>query len=105
MFDPNAMPPHGPNEAESRDGPTVRCVEPHAGGGWRITAPGWRRASGIYVTQTEAIWRATEIVANAGGGTVRIHDPEGATHDRAVRAKQPVGSARKIYRLPRTTSN
>jgi hypothetical protein len=103
MFDPNVTPPHDAIQSARLDGLALRCVEPHEGSGWKITAAGSRRASGICATQREAVWRATQIVANAGGGTVRIYDSDGRSHDYAVSAAPQAGPARKIYRLPRMT--
>jgi hypothetical protein len=103
MFDPNAMPPHGQIPSGHHEGLALRCVEPDAVGGWKITAPGSRRASGVCATQAEAIWRATQIVANAGGGTVRIHEAGGGCHDRSVLAAHAIGRAGKTYRQPRMT--
>src|SRR4051794_4291524 len=102
MFDPHAKPPHAEILSGHHEGLTLRCVETDAAGGWKVTAPGARRASGLCVTQAEAIWRATQIVAKAGGGTVRIRDLGGGWHDRAVVAAQRIG-ARTIYRQPRMT--
>jgi Uncharacterized protein conserved in bacteria (DUF2188) len=102
MFDPNALPPHG-QIPSGHEGLALRCVEPDAVSGWKITAPGSRRASAVCATQAEAVWRATQIVAKAGGGTVRIQEASGGWHDRAVVAAHPIAAARKIYRQPRMT--
>jgi hypothetical protein len=48
---------------------------------WAIRAPNTDRASGVFDTQAEAIARAREIVANAGGGEVRIHGRDGQIRD------------------------
>lgn len=50
-----------------------RHVVPSPRGGWDVKAPGARRASAHRDTQAAAEQRAKEIVANLGGGEVRIH--------------------------------
>ena len=51
-----------------------RHVVPNSDGGWDVRKPGSSRASSHHDTQREAEVRAKEIVRNAGGGEVRIHD-------------------------------
>ena len=58
-----------------------RHVVPNSNGGWDVTAPGGSRASAHTDTQAQAISRAKEIVGNAGGGEVRIHDRRGRIRD------------------------
>ena len=59
----------------------IRSVEPDGSGGWKVTAPNSKRASGRFATQVAAEKRAKQIVQRAGGGEVRIHDREGKIRD------------------------
>ncbi|MCY4556465.1 MAG: DUF2188 domain-containing protein [Chloroflexi bacterium] len=45
--------------------------------GWAVKAPRASRASSIHRTQQEAIDAAKQIVANQGGGEVRVHGVDG----------------------------
>jgi hypothetical protein len=54
-----------------------RDVVPGKNGGWDITAPGIKRASGNDRTQADAERRAKQIVQNAGGGEVVTHGRNG----------------------------
>ncbi|MFI6774255.1 DUF2188 domain-containing protein [Nocardia sp. NPDC050412] len=54
-----------------------RHVTPNPESGWDIGKPGAGRRSGHADTQAEAIKRAREIVGNAGGGEVVIHNRQG----------------------------
>lgn len=45
--------------------------------GWAVVKEDHDRASAVTSTQKEAIDRAREIVANAGGGEVVTHGPNG----------------------------
>jgi hypothetical protein len=58
-----------------------RNVVPNPDGGWDVTSPGGSRASAHTDTQAAAIDRAREIVHNAGGGEVRIHNRQGQIRD------------------------
>lgn len=58
-----------------------RLVVPSPRGGWDVKAPGAERASSHHRTQRQAEARAKEIVANAGGGEVRIHGRNGRIRD------------------------
>lgn len=58
-----------------------RHVVPNPDGGWDVKKPGADRASSHHRTQGEAEKRAKEIVRNAGGGEVRIHDRKGQIRD------------------------
>ncbi len=58
-----------------------RHVVKAPGGGWNVVAPGSERASSHKDTQQAAIDRAREIVHNAGGGEVVIHDRHGRIRD------------------------
>ena len=58
-----------------------RHVVPEATGGWKVVKPGAKRASARTKTQAEAEQRAKEIVANQGGGEVRVHRRDGRIRD------------------------
>lgn len=58
-----------------------RHVVPNPNGGWDVKDPGASRASSHHNTQAEAERRAKEIVHNAGGGEVVIHDRQGRIRD------------------------
>ena len=45
--------------------------------GWAVVAPKSKSASGIYSTKREAVDAAKEILANQGGGAVRVHGTDG----------------------------
>lgn len=61
--------------------PSNRHVVPNPEGGWEIKKPGASRSSGREKTQADAIKRAKEIVANQGGGEVRVHGCDGKIRD------------------------
>lgn len=50
--------------------------------GWDVKAGGAKRASANERTQAAAEKRAKDIVANAGGGEVVIHDRKGRIRDK-----------------------
>lgn len=56
-------------------------VVPNPDGGCDVRAPGAQRSSGHSDTQADAISRAREIVHNAGGGEVVIHNRQGQIRD------------------------
>ncbi len=58
-----------------------RHVVRNPNGGWDVKAPGAKRASSHHGTQADAERRAKTIVANAGGGEVRIHGRDGRIRD------------------------
>ena len=58
-----------------------RHVVPADRGGWDVVKPDGKRASAHAPTQKEAIDRARDIVHNAGGGEVVIHDRQGKIRD------------------------
>ena len=58
-----------------------RHVVPNPKGGWNVKKPHSKRASSHHRTQADALQRAKEIVANAGGGEVRIHGRDGRIRD------------------------
>jgi hypothetical protein len=58
-----------------------RYVVPHPGGGWDVVAPGAEHASSHHEQQAEAEKAAKLIVANLGGGEVRIQGLDGRWRD------------------------
>jgi hypothetical protein len=58
-----------------------RHVVPNPGGGWKVVKPGATRASAVTKTQAQAERRAKQIVANQGGGEVRVHRADGKIRD------------------------
>ncbi|MFD7487766.1 DUF2188 domain-containing protein [Streptomyces mirabilis] len=62
-------------QANSRD--VVRRDD----GTWAVTRPGSERASAVAGTQAEAIQRGSQILANDGGGELRIHGTDGRVRD------------------------
>lgn len=60
---------------------TNRHVVPNPKGGWDVRKPGASRASTHHDTQKGALDRARQIVANDGGGEVRIHGRNGQIRD------------------------
>lgn len=58
-----------------------RYVVKNPHGGWDVKAGGAERASSHKGTQAEAEKRAKQIVANQGGGEVRIQDRKGRFRD------------------------
>ena len=58
-----------------------RHVVPNPEGGWDVRAPGAGRSSAHTNTQADAINRARDIVGNAGGGEVVIHNRQGVVRD------------------------
>lgn len=66
---------------------TNRNVVPNPEGGWDVTGAGQRRSAHAD-KQSDAVARAKEIVANAGGGEVSTHNRQGQ-----VRAKDTVKPA------------
>lgn len=61
--------------------PTRRIVSPVKGGGYRIDAPGARRASATAPTKKAATQRAKTIVSKLGGGEVTFRGPKGQIVD------------------------
>ncbi len=56
-------------------------VSKHSGGGFQYKKEGARRAAGITKTQKEAEHEAKELLANSGGGEVKIHGLDGKIRD------------------------
>jgi len=54
-----------------------RHVVPNDDGGWDVVKEDHKHSSGHFDTQAEAISRAREIVRNAGGGELVVHDQQG----------------------------
>lgn len=66
----------------SRSGkPIQRIVQPRPDGRWEVVAPGHQRASVVTDTQAEAIDAGRPIVANRGGGELRIKGRDGRLRD------------------------
>jgi Uncharacterized protein conserved in bacteria (DUF2188) len=59
-----------------------RHVVKNPNGGWDVKAPNADCASSHHDTQAQAEQRAKEIVGNAGGGEVVIHDRHGRIRDK-----------------------
>jgi hypothetical protein len=59
-----------------------RHVVKNPDGGWDVTRPDASRRSAHADTQQQAIDRAREIVRNAGGGEVVIHNQQGQIRDK-----------------------
>ena len=55
----------------------AREVRPSPNGGWDVIKPGGRRSSGHFNTQSEAVSRARQILANNGGGELRVASSSG----------------------------
>ena len=73
-----------------------RHVVPNPDGGWDVRAPEAARRSGHSETKEDAIARAREILANAGGGEMVIHGRDGRIQDsttigRVVEGEIPTG--------------
>ena len=58
-----------------------RYVVRNPEGGWDVVAPGAERASSHHEKQAQAEKAAKEIVANHGGGEVRIQGRDGRWRD------------------------
>lgn len=70
--------------------PNDRHVVPNPEGGWNVEKPDATRVSSHHATQKEAVARAHEIVVNAGGGEILVHDTDGQIRDkRTVGRKDP----------------
>lgn len=66
----------------SRSGkPNQRIVQLRPDGRWEVVAPGHQRASVITDTQAQAIDAGRPIVANSGGGELRIKGRDGRLRD------------------------
>jgi hypothetical protein len=62
-------------------GKNDRYVQPRRDGRWEVVKPKAGRASAVTDTQRQAERRAKEMVANAGGGEVRIKNEQGRIRD------------------------
>ncbi|GAA2391663.1 DUF2188 domain-containing protein [Streptomyces luteogriseus] len=60
--------------------PNTRDVSKR-GDGWAVTKPGAERASAVLPTQAEAVSRAKEILANDGGGELRVRGKNGQVRE------------------------
>ena len=71
----------GKSGSSGRGEPTRRFVSPDPDGGYRVDAPGAKRASAKAPTQAKAEQRAKQIVKNLGGGEVTMRDAKGRIKD------------------------
>ncbi|MEG9546519.1 MULTISPECIES: DUF2188 domain-containing protein [Streptomyces] len=62
------------------DRPNTRDVSKRDDG-WAVTKPGTARASAVLPTQVEAVARAKEILANDGGGELRVRGKNGQVRE------------------------
>jgi hypothetical protein len=62
-------------------GKSNRYVQPRRDGKWEVVKPRAERASVVTNTQRQAERRAKEIVANAGGGEVKVKNERGRIRD------------------------
>ncbi|MFZ4298342.1 DUF2188 domain-containing protein [Streptomyces cinereoruber] len=62
------------------DRPNTRDVSKRDDG-WAVTKPGAERASAVLPTQAEAVARAKEILANDGGGELRVRGKNGQVRE------------------------
>ncbi|WP_393953636.1 DUF2188 domain-containing protein [Streptomyces murinus] len=60
--------------------PNTRDVSPRDDG-WAVTKPGADRASAVLPTQAAAVERAKEILANDGGGELRVRGRNGQVRE------------------------
>ena len=58
--------------------PNAREVRPDGAGGWTVINPAGQRSSGHFDTQAAATARARQILANNGGGELRVAGRDGA---------------------------
>ena len=61
--------------------PNQRIVQPRPDGRWEVVAPGHQRASVVTDTQAQAIRAGRPMVANSGGGELRIKGRDGRLRD------------------------
>jgi hypothetical protein len=73
----------------------AREVRPAPGGGWDVIKPGARRASAHLDTQAAAVVRARKILANDGGGELRV-----AGHDGSIRRADTIPPGNDPRRTP-----
>ncbi|MFD3413685.1 DUF2188 domain-containing protein [Streptomyces cyaneofuscatus] len=62
------------------DRPNKRDVSPR-NDEWVVTTPGAARASAVAPTQAAAVARAKEILANSGGGELRVRGKNGQVRE------------------------
>ncbi len=67
--------------ATRKSSPNQRIVQPRPDGRWEVVAPGHQRASVVTNTQQQAVDAARPIVANSGGGELRIKGRDGRLRD------------------------
>ncbi|CAN5371667.1 hypothetical protein BH09ACT12_BH09ACT12_27400 [soil metagenome] len=83
----------------------TRHVVPNPEGGWDVRAPDAKRSSDHVDTQTQAIMRAREIVANAGGGEVVIHAKDGRVKQATSVERRASKAGRKDTGSTKTSPN
>lgn len=66
-----------------------RTIQHRDDGQWEVTQPGASRAGAVLPTQREAIDRGREILANSGGGELKIRGLNGT-----IRAQDTIKPAR-----------
>lgn len=71
----------GGASGRGKSGVTRRIVSPDPKGGYRIDAPGSKRASATASTKAAAEKRAKQIVRNLGGGEVTMRGKDGRIQD------------------------
>lgn len=71
----------GAKGGSGKGGVTRRIVSRDPGGGYRVDAPGAKRASAKEPTKAAAEKRAKEIVRNLGGGEVTTRRKDGRFND------------------------
>jgi uncharacterized protein DUF2188 len=73
----------------------AREVRPSPGGGWDVIKPGASRASAHLDTQSAAVVRARKILANDGGGELRV-----AAQDGSIRQADTIAPGNDPRRSP-----
>ena len=61
----------------------------NSSGGWSVRKEGASRASGVFVTQKEAVTHARKI-AKAGGAELFIHGRDGTIRERDTYGRDPI---------------
>lgn len=61
--------------------PNQRIVQQRPDGRWEVIAPHHQRASAVTGTQAQAIDAARPVLANSGGGELRIKGRDGRLRD------------------------
>jgi hypothetical protein len=61
--------------------PNQRIIQQRPDGRWEVVAPHHQRASAVTDTQAQAIAAARPMLANSGGGELRIKGVDGRLRD------------------------